>query len=168
MIRSTLSYGITFILMVLVQVWILNNIQLSGYINPYLYIMFLLVLPFEISFWILIPAGFLLGITIDMFMHTPGLHAAATVFAAFVRPGVLSLIAPGDGYDSSQRPHISTMGLGWYLRYVVIMVLLHHTVLFYLEVFRLTDFFYTLARVLLSSFLTILLILITDTLVYRK
>jgi len=87
--------------MVLVQVWILNNIQLSGYINPYLYIMFLLVLPFEISFWILIPAGFLLGITIDMFMHTPGLHAAATVFAAFVRPGVLSLIAPGDGYEAA-------------------------------------------------------------------
>lgn len=168
MTRNILSYGFVFILLVLVQVWILNNIQLSGYINPYLYIMFLLILPFGTSFWLLIPAGFLLGITVDMFMHTPGLHAAAAVFAAFVRPGVLSLIAPGDGYDSSQRPHITNMGIGWYLRYVIIMVLLHHAVLFYLEVFRLTDFFYTLARVLLSSLFTVLLIVITDTLVYRK
>lgn len=168
MIRNILSYSFTFILLVLVQVWILNNIQLSGYINPYLYIMFLLILPIETSFWILIPAGFLLGITVDMFMHTPGLHAAATVFAAFIRPGVLALIAPGGGYDSNQRPHISFMGLSWYIRYVVIMVLLHHSVLFYLEVFRLTDFFYTLARVLLSSLFTVLLILIIDTLAYRK
>ena len=166
--RNILSYGFTFILRVLVQVWILNNIQLSGYMNPYLYIMFLLILPFGTSFWLLIPAGFLLGITIDMFTNTPGLHAAASVFTAFVRPGVLSLIAPGDGYDSSQRPHITNMGIDWFLRYVIIMTLLHHSVLFYLEIFRLTDFFYTLARVLFSSLFTVLLILITDTLVYRK
>jgi hypothetical protein len=168
MIRNILSYSIAFVLMVLVQVWILNNIQLSGYINPYLYILFLLILPFGTAPAILIPAGFFLGLTIDLFMHTAGLHAAACVLAAFMRPVVLSLIAPGDGYDNNQRPHVSVMGFGWFLRYVIIMVLLHHTALFYLEVFRFSDFFLTLARVLFSSFFTIVLILVTDILVYRK
>lgn len=168
MIRALPAYIIQFILLVLIQVLVLNNIQFSGYINPYLYILFILLLPFETPRWVLMIIGFFLGLSIDIFTHTPGMHASATVFAAFIRPMVLSSIAPRDGYESGMRPHIPDMGLGWYMRYAVLMVISHHLFLFYIETFRLSDFFATLLRVILSSVFTLAFILITEIIFYRK
>lgn len=168
MIRNIPAYISSFILLVLIQVWVLNNIQLSGYINPYLYILFILILPVNTPAWIQMLLGFLLGLTVDLFGYTPGMHTAATVFLAFIRPAVLAGIAPRDGYDAGDKPHLLSMGFSWYLRYSVILVLAHHLVLFYIETFSLSEFFTTLLRVVLSSVFTLLLIWIAEVLVYRK
>jgi rod shape-determining protein MreD len=159
---------IRFVVLVLVQILILNNVQISGYIIPNFYILFILLLPFETPKWMLLLLAFTLGISVDLFTQTPGMHAAATVFMAFLRPGVLEMSAPRDGYESGSFPRIYYFGFQWFLRYAAILILAHHLVLFYIEVFRFAEFFSTLLRVLLSSSFSLVLIMLSQYFIYRK
>lgn len=160
MIKTIPKYIFNFLLLVFLQVFILNNIQFSGYINPYIYVVFILTLPFETPKWLLLVLAFLIGITIDLFSHTLGMHSSAAVFMAFLRPFVLEIIAPRDGYESETYPQLRYYGVNWFLKYAAILVFAHHLFLFYIEVFRFSDFFATLFRALLSSIFSIFLILI--------
>jgi rod shape-determining protein MreD len=151
MIPRILRYSLFFILLVLLQVLLFNNIRFSGYVNPYIYIMFILLLPIEIPAWLLLIISFFTGLIIDLFSGSPGMHTSATVLAGFIRPYVLRIISPRDGYEPGSDPSMVIYGFRWFLIYTLIIVLFHHTALFYLEVFRFTDFFRTLLRVLLST-----------------
>lgn len=155
-----------FIVLVLLQVLVLNNIQFSGYINPMLYVLFLLLLPFEISKPFLLILAFVLGLTIDMFTNTMGMHAAASVFMGLLRPFILKYIEPRGGYDHESSPSIKEFGITWYLSYAGILVLLHHIVLFYIEVFKFDEFLSTLYRVVLSAIFTLILIVISQYLIF--
>jgi rod shape-determining protein MreD len=166
MINSIFRFGLIFILLILSQVLLFNNIQFSGYINPYVYIMFILLLPVEIASWLLLLLSFSTGLIMDLFSGSPGMHSSATVLAGFVRPYILRVIAPRDGYEPNAETSMLTYGFRWFLTYASLIVLVHHTALFYLEVFRFTDFFRTMARVLLSSLFSITFILLVE--YYRK
>jgi rod shape-determining protein MreD len=166
MINSLLRFGIIFIILVLLQVLIFNNIQFSGYVNPYVYIMFILLLPVEIPSWLLLILSFVTGMIIDFYSGSPGMHSTATVFAGFVRPFILRSNSPRDGYEPGAQPSMLTYGFRWFLLYAMAVILVHHTVLFYIEVFRFTDFFRTLLRVLLSSLFTLVFVLVFE--FYRK
>ena len=167
MIEKIIRIALRFFVLILVQVLLLNNIQLGGYINPYLYVLFILLLPLETPNWLLLLLAFILGLGIDMFTNTMGMHAAACVFMAYCRPYITKLISPRDGYDMDTPPTLQNLGLNWFLTYSIVLVLLHHLFLFYIEVFRLHEFFSTLLRVLLSSILTVTLILISQYLFYK-
>ena len=156
----------SFIALVLLQVLVLNNIQFNGYINPMLYILFLLLLPFETSKSFLLILGFIIGISIDMFTNTMGMHAAACVFLCLARSFILNYIEPRGGYEHDAFPSIKEMGLTWYLSYAGILVVLHHLVLFYIEVFRFSELLSTFYRVMLSSCFTLMLILICQYLLF--
>lgn len=156
------------VMLVLLQVFILNNIQLSGYINPYFYILFIILLPFETPGWLLLASGFILGLMIDIFSGTPGLHASATVFMSFLRPLFLGYFAPRDGYVSGTYPRIHYYGFIWFFQFSALMILSHHLFLFYLEVFRLSDFLVTFSRVILSSVFTLLLVVISQYFIFRR
>ena len=162
MITDIGSYIIRFFALILVQVLVLNNINLSGFINPFIYILFIMTLPVKTSKLLLLTLAFTTGIIIDFFTSTPGLHAAATVCMAFFRPFILNAISPRDGYEIDEKPSISKLGLNWFLSYAFIMVIIHHFTLFYLEIFRFEDFFYTLLRVFVSSIFSLLFILISQ------
>lgn len=166
MINSILRYGLIFIVLVLLQVLMFNNIQFSGYVNPYVYIMFILLLPVEIPSWLLLILSFVTGMIIDFYSGSPGMHSTATVFAGFVRPFILRSNSPRDGYEPGAQPSMLTYGFRWFLLYAMAVILVHHTVLFYIEVFRFTDFFRTLLRVLLSSLFTLVFVLVFE--FYRK
>jgi rod shape-determining protein MreD len=168
MIRLAGRNIIRFIVLVLVQILLINNIQISGYIIPHFYILFILLLPFETPRWLLLIAAFALGISVDLFTQTPGMHAFATVFMAFLRPFVLEMSSPRDGYEPGTFPRLAYYGFQWFLRYTVILVLAHHLVLFYIEVFRFSEFFSTLLRVILSSLFSIILIMLSQYFIYRK
>ena len=155
-------YIILFIVIVLVQLLVCNNIQFSGYVNPYVYILFILVLPVQIQTWLMLLIAFALGFVIDVFCDTMGLHIFATVAAAFVRPFVLSIVAPRDGYDPMLDLSMHSYGIKWYLTYSSIIVFVHHFLLFYLEVFRLSNFFGTLLRVILSSIISLIFIVLCE------
>ena len=162
MISEVIKNIFRFFFLVFFQVLILNNIQLSGYLNPFLYVLFILMLPFETPKWLVLVLAFIIGISVDMFSDTGGLHAAASVFMAFLRDPILKLIAPRDGYDVVQKPTIQQFGFGWFFSYAGILVFIHHFFLFYLEVFHFTDFFSTFFRVILSSLFTLSLVFISQ------
>jgi rod shape-determining protein MreD len=166
MINSILRYGAIFIILILLQVLFFNNIQFSGYVNPYVYIMFILLLPIELPTWILLIIAFFTGLTVDFFSGTPGMHAGATVMAGFVRPYILRIISPRDGYEPGASPSMVMYGFRWFLIYTTLIAATHHFILFFLEVFRFTDFFRTILRILLSSAITITFILLAE--YYRK
>jgi len=166
MITSLLRLGLIFILLILLQILLFNNIQFSGYVNPYIYIMFILLLPVEIPSWLLLLLSFATGLIIDIFSGSPGMHTSASVLAGFVRPYILRVISPRDGYELGSEPSMLTYGFTWFFTYTLLMVLVHHTALFYLEVFRLADFFGTLLRVLLSSLFSMIFILLIE--YYRR
>lgn len=162
MINDVIRNGIRFILVVLLQVLVLNNIELNGYLNPFLYVFFILMLPFQTPNWLVLVLSFLIGISIDMFSDTGGLHAAATVLMGFLREPVLKLISPRDGYDTAQHPTIYQFGIGWFFSYAGMLTLIHHFCLFYMETFHITEFFSTFFRVFFSSLFTLMLIFISQ------
>jgi rod shape-determining protein MreD len=166
MITSILRFGLIFILLILVQVLLFNNIQFSGYVNPYVYLMFILLLPVEIPSWLLLLLSFATGMIMDFFSGSPGMHSSATVVAGFCRPYILRVISPRDGYEPGSNPTMLIYGFRWFLSYTLLMVLIHHSILFYLEVFRFSDFFRTMFRVLLSSLFSITFILLIE--FYRR
>jgi hypothetical protein len=157
-----------FVVVILFQVLVMNNVMINGYMIPYIYILFILLLPFETPRWVQLLSGFALGFTMDLFAGTPGMHAAACVLIAFIRPYLLELLASRDGYEPETYPRIHYYGLLWFLKYAVIMVLIHHLALFYLEVFQLKGFFSTLLRVILSTILSTSTIVLSQYFVFRK
>ena len=159
---------IRFLFLIFIQVLIFNNIQISGLINPYVYVIFILLLPFETPTWALLALAFLLGISVDLFANTPGMHSTATVLMAFLRPYVLSIIAPRDGYETGTFPRLYYYGFFWFLKYAAILVTIHHLALFYLEIFRLSDFFITFFRSVISAAFSITFIVLSQYFIFRR
>lgn len=149
---------IRFILLILVQVLVLNNIQFLGFINPYIYILFILSLPVRLPRWVSLLLAFALGLIIDIFSNTPGMHAFASVMVAFFRNNIINLFITIDE-GNNPTPSYYTFSVGTYVKYVVFMVLIHHTTLFFLEAFSFVHFWLMLAKIILSSLVTILIIL---------
>ena len=157
-----------FIILAAIQVFLLKNIVFYGLNMPYLYILFILLLPFETPNWLLFFLAFLMGFTIDLFNDTFGLHAAACTILAFVRVVFISVTVQKDNYDSDPEPSLSIMGFRWFFFYALILTLFHHFFLLNLEVFRFSEISSTLSRVILSSLFTLTLIFISEILFFRK
>jgi rod shape-determining protein MreD len=166
MINSILKFGAIAIILILMQILLFNNIQFSGYVNPYIYVMIILILPAVTPPWLILVVAFLTGLVVDLFSGSPGMHSSATLLAGFSRQYVLRIISPRDGYESGSDLSMKVYGVRWFFIYTSVIVLIHHTFLFYLEVFRLSDFFRTFLRVLLSSAFTIGFIMLIER--YRK
>lgn len=150
------------------QLLVLNNIRLGGFINPYIYILFIMLLPFETPGWMLLLLGFFTGLTMDAFSGTLGMHSSSTLLIAFIRPFVLSNISTRATTDKKGAPTLSMNDLGWFVKYTLIMVVVHHFVLFYIETFTFTHFFATLLRVVLSSILTSIFIILSQFFSFNK
>jgi rod shape-determining protein MreD len=157
-----------FIVLVFIQVFLLKNIDLYNLSTPYFYILFILLLPFEVPNVLLFILAFILGITIDAFYDTPGLHAAACVMLAFVRIVFISITVQKDGFDNEPEPTLSIMGFRWFLTYAIVLTLVHHFFLINLEAFSLSQIEFTISRILLSSLFTVFLILISGLLFFKR
>lgn len=158
----------SFVILVIIQILVFNNIQLFGFVNPYVYILFILLLPLETPRWLLLVLAFILGYTIDYFSHTIGLNIAATVFIAYLRPKLINLIIPKLEPGPDVKIGIRVFGFKSFLLYTSILVLIHHFTLFFLEIFRLSDFLSTTKRALFSSVFTIFIIIISQYFTYTK
>jgi rod shape-determining protein MreD len=147
-----------FVALVLAQVFIFDNIHLFGFINPYVYILFLVLFPVRVNTMQFMFLGFLLGLTMDFFSDTGGIHAAACLVIAYLRPVFLRF-----SFGISIEYHsikISNTPGGGRLTYLSLMVLTHHLILFFLEIFSLKHTLFILKTALFSSIFTILLSLI--------
>lgn len=133
-----------------------------------MYVILILLLPFETPGWLLIIFGFTLGLSVDVFYDTGGSHAAALVFIAFIRPSVLQFIAPRAGYEAGTAPRIYYFGLPWFAKYTLIFVLIHHFIYFLVEAFSFSDFHITIFRVILTTIFSTILIVLSQFLIFRK
>lgn len=165
--NSTLLANIgRFIILIFLQVLILNNINFAGYINPYLYILFILLFPFTGNQSLFLFLAFLLGLSIDIFEDSGGINATACLVAAFLRPYLLRF-SFGISYDH-QNIRLSNAPVGAKLSYVALMVLIHHFILFSLEMFSLTHIILILKKTLFSGIFTIILVYLSLTLFSKK
>lgn len=155
---TVLNNIVSFVVLVLAQVLILNNIQFLGFINPYIYILFIISLPVRLPRWFTVVLGFLIGLLIDIFSNTLGMHAFASVLIAYARSFVIQLFTSIDE-GNNPTPSFHSFGVGAYVKYVFVMVFLHHSTLFFLEAFSVTNFWLVLFKTLLSSIISILIIL---------
>ncbi len=159
---------VRFILLVLFQVLVLNNIELFGYVNPYVYVLFILLLPFETPRWLLLIFAFALGFSIDIFMKTIGMNIAATVLMAYARPGLVKIMTSERDFEANLKPGIRDFGFKWFFVYSGTLVLIHHLALFFLEAFKFTHFWNTLSRALLSTVFSMMIIILLQYLFYKK
>lgn len=145
-----------FIALVLLQVVVLDHLDVAnGWMVPYLYVLFLLMLPFELPAWSVLVIGAVTGLTIDLFSSTPGMHMSACLVMMYARVQLLRFIAPREGYEYGMRPTIPRMGLAWFLTYAGLLILVHHSWLFTVEMHRLDGFFSTFLRAVLSAAFTL-------------
>ncbi len=151
---------IRFVILMLIQVLVLNNMNLGGYMNPYIYVLFLLLLPSNINKSLLLIIAFITGLTIDFFGNTLGLHAAVCVFIAFLRPGTINLLFRYYEFSPGEEPGPSAIGIRGFLKYTLLLVFVHQLLLFYLEVLSFNHFLITLYKVVLSTALSTFIILI--------
>ena len=157
--NKTVLQIIRFIVLVLLQVLVINHIRLGGYVHPYIYLVFVMLLPFSTPKWQLLVLGFAIGLTIDLFTGTPGLHAGATTLMAFSRPSIIKLISGNQKFENITEPNISQLGGLWFFRYALFLVLIHHFALFFLESFSFRLIGQVLLRILLSVPVSLFLIM---------
>ncbi len=145
---------IRFFLVVLIQVYILNNVLFYNIINPYIYIYFILLLPFQLPKAIQTILGFIIGISIDFFTGSLAIHTISSTFLGYFRPYILKLFAPFDGYDTNSAPTLQFYDLSWWIKYSLTATFLHHSILFISETFHFANLGMTFIKVVVSTILT--------------
>ncbi|MBE0650937.1 MAG: rod shape-determining protein MreD [Bacteroidales bacterium] len=157
-----------FFLLILLQVLVLDNVPFHGYIIPYVYVLFILLLPFQTNRSLLLFLAFVTGLVIDAFGNTLGLHAAALVFMAFLRPGVLRFYFPRLEADPNDEPGIAKLGFSGFLRYAFTLILFHQLTLTFLELFSFRHFFNTLYEIGLNAVITTLVVIVLELLFAKR
>lgn len=162
----TINLTARFFILVLVQVLIFNHINFLGYINPYIYILFIILFPANNNRTFFVFIAFLLGLCIDIFSDSGGVHAAACVTLAFIRPVFLKF-SFGTVYDY-QSIKFDQTEFGSRFTYFSALILIHHFIMYALEIFNISKIILILQKTLFSSIFTILLCLIITILFSHK
>jgi len=166
LVRNT----VRFVLFILVQYYVLFQIRpLHQFVVPYIYFLYVLWLPFSMGRMSLLLVSFLFGLTLDYFTQTPGLHAAACTMIAYLRGFVVNILIPQEGAEQNYKSP-SPVSMGWapYAVYVLVLTLLHHIYLVFLEWLQFGSFLFFLGKVVATSGISLMLILITELLFFRK
>lgn len=157
--NEVLSNSVRFVVLLLLQVLLFNNIALFGFVVPYIYVIYILRFPVGGNRSLLLLTSFLLGLCVDIFSNSGGVHAAASVAMAYARPFFLKT-SFGISYEYNVVK-VSEMPLGGVITYVLGSVFLHHLILFTLEIFSVDHILLILKSTLFSTLFTSLLIIIS-------
>ncbi len=165
-------YSTLFVVVMLLQILFFNNLSVSILLSPLIYVVFLLLLPLQITHFYLLMLGLLSGVLMDMSMGLAGVNTIATLFIAFLRPYLLQMTVSKEVLVGSGVPSDVRLGHGAYARYLVLFVLIHHAVFFALESLSLENLVLYLLRFGVSSCVSILFVWLIArafvTLIFRK
>lgn len=157
--NSTLLVNIfRFILLLAVQIIVFNNMNFFGFVSPFPYILFIILYPVNGNKSGLLIASFLLGLVMDMFSNSGGIHAASCLALAFYRP-YLFKFSFGLSYEY-QTVKLNDILTPERFSFILLSVLIHHFVLFVLEAFQFSFFWDILLRTALSTVFTIIICII--------
>lgn len=165
-----LKHIIRFFLFILIQHFLLNQIPpLHHTAVPILYYLFILWLPFRIGRSALLLVCFALGISMDFFTKTPGMHAFASVFIGYLRPYLIGFLMPQEGLDFNfKEPSVQSMGIIPYISFAFILTVVHHFCLFSIQAFQFGDIVYLIVKTSVSVLISLVLILTVELVFHRK
>jgi len=158
--------SIKFFLLVIFQVILFNHINFMGYINPFPYLIFIFFFQIKNNRLLFLFLSFFIGLCIDIFSDSGGIHAAASVTIAYARPLFLKF-SFGAMYEH-QNLKFDNAELIPKSVYIALLTLLHHLVMFYLEVFSFARILMVLQKTLFSSIFTILMVLLISIIFSQK
>jgi rod shape-determining protein MreD len=157
--NSALLFNIArFILLLAAQVLVFNNINFLGYINPFPYILFIILYPVNSNKTGLLVASFFLGLMVDMFCNSGGVHAASCLVLAFVRPYIFKF-AFGLSYEY-QTVKLNDVLTPQRFSFLLVAVIIHHFILFLLEIFQMSFILEILLKTILSTIFTIIICIV--------
>lgn len=146
-------------LLLLAQVLVFSNINFSSFINPYVFPLFILLLPFETPRWLLMLLGFFSGLALDLFLGSTGMHAAAGLLIGYLRPFLISIITP-KGTEFEISPNVYSQGLTWFIVYLGFASTVYLGFYFLMEAATFFNPFFLFLKVILSVVFSVAFMLI--------
>ena len=159
--KLIITQFLRFILFIVAQTLIFNNLEIGFGIQIMVYPLFLMLLPFDTSIVILLLLAFVMGISIDAISNTYGLHTSSLLLVAYLRPIIFGIFSPREGYDSIKESTIFEMGQRWFISVFGLLLVIHHLWFFALEMFKMSEILLILKKTLFSvpvSFLLYILL----------
>lgn len=166
--NEVIKHSIRFVLLVILQSLILNQLEIGWGIQLMVYPLLIILLPFELGTVYLLLVAFIMGILIDSMSNTYGLHTSSLLVVAYFRPLIFKLFAPRDGYDNLKEGNIYEMGARWFIYVFGTLIFMHHFWFFILEMFRLNDILLILQKTFFSLPLSFLICLLLQALLVSK
>lgn len=155
-----------YILVMILQVLLFDQLQLLGVCHPYIYVLCLLMMPITLSHSADMIIGAVVGLIMDIFCNSMGIHTAACIFIMFIRPYLIGAIV-NDKDRLNEQISLRSLGMEALLRYVVILVVIHHLIVFMLAAWNWAHIGFVLVETLVSSLVTISIIIGYNSLRYR-
>lgn len=163
-----IKHSFRFVALILLQVIVINNIEVSVLLNPMVIVLFIISLPFNTPKWMLLISAFLLGIIVDLFMNTPGILAFTSVLVAYLRPSILILLQPREGYFIGSSPQVSDLGWTWFLQFSIVLTFIFHLIYFIILGFSQDHFLLMLWKSIISTFFSLLVIFLFQLFTVKK
>ena len=155
-----------YILVMALQVLLFDQLQFLGICHPYIYVLCLLMMPITLPHNVDMLIGAAAGIIMDVFCNSLGVHTAACIFVMFLRPYVIGAVV-SDKDRLNEQINLHSIGMEALVKYVVIMVLIHHLSVFMLAAWSWSHIGFVLLETVVSSLITILIIIGYNGLKYK-
>jgi rod shape-determining protein MreD len=148
------------------QVLLFNRLQMGGLCHPYIYVMCLLMMPITLSHSADMLIGALVGLAMDVCCNSLGIHMAGCILLMFIRPYLIGVVV-NDKDRLNEQISLRSIGFEALVKYVVILVILHHLTVFLLGAWSLSHIHFVLMETAVSSLITILLIIGYNAILYK-
>lgn len=158
-------YTIQSLILLLLQVVVMNNIRLFGYLIPIVYLYPLIFLPYQAPRWLTTLLGTLVGVLMDTAMNTPGLNMASATLVGYLRNPLLFALTEHQAIEDLSapiRPSIYTMKRSKYLLFILLTTAIHITTLLLLEAFSSALFLQMVPHILGSILITCIIFAIFE------
>ncbi|HMT35620.1 MAG TPA: rod shape-determining protein MreD [Chitinophagaceae bacterium] len=174
---TPVKFMVNFIVIMMVQLFILNDIVIKSSITlmgipvfiPLIYPLILLLLPVNTPHWLTMLLGFMVGITMDLFSNTPGVHASACVVLGYVRPYLLNLFFQQNIKELGDTvPTLFRMGFRSFLLYILFALVIHHCYYYIIQIWSFKNILLIVYKTILSTLLSIILIILSQLIFAKK
>lgn len=158
--KSNVNYILLMAALIVIQVLVIDHIEVTGVMNPFVYVYPLLILPPKVNRIALMLIGCGMGVVVDALSGTWGIHIAAMVLTGYVRPYVFGLCA---SQEDVEKPNIAYHYMpSTFVKYASILVVIHHLCLFTLEAFGFDHYWFVVVKTVVSSLVSLALIYVLE------
>lgn len=168
MTRSVFKYILHCFILIIIQLFVLDNLFLFNLIHPYIYFTLILMLPVNINRYLFISIAFFYGFVIDILSFSYGLHTTTLVSIGFIRPYIMKLFINEEQFEQNVEVHITTLTARRYIIYLLIMLFIHHSLLNFLQVFSFREYIFTFYKTLINIIASLLIIVVYDLTFFGK